>query len=123
MKNQEIINLFNKGYSNIEIAKELNLCNVLVFKTIKALGLVRTPEHAFLIKSKAAKKYEKATKLKFKKESSIYTYESKTKNYVLDHITKGLINSGNLENDIELAVASIQKLRENFAKIPKFETR
>jgi hypothetical protein len=121
MKNGElIIELFNKGLGNVEIAEKIGYDNVQMFKAIKELGLVRTPEQKSAIKSRAqlGTTYKKDRKSKFKKEQRVSTYESK--NYVLDDIRKGLINTGNLQNDIELAVASIQVLRKNFAKIPKF---
>jgi hypothetical protein len=121
MKNQEIIiKMFNEGASNVEIGQAINYDNSEISKAIKALGLVRTEAQKSAIKSRAqlGSTYKKGLKSKFKKEQRVSTYESK--NYVLDDIRKGLINTGNLENDIELSVVSIQKLRENFAKIPKF---
>jgi hypothetical protein len=124
MKNEEIIiELFNKGFSNVEIGNKIGYDNSQVHKAIKALGLERTPEQKSAIKSRAqlGTTYKKGLKSKFKKEQRVSTYESK--NYVLDNIFKGLIHSGNLDADIETAVLSIQKLRENFAKIPKFENK
>ena len=123
MKNQEIIiKMFNEGASNVEIGQAINYDNSEISKAIKALGLVRTPEQKSAIKSRAqlGKTYARCQKSKFKKEVRVATYESK--NYILDDIRKGLINTGaeNLEADIEAAVASIQKLRNDFAKIPKF---
>lgn len=47
-----------------------------------------------------------------------YNYTSnmliKSENYIFDHITKGLINSGNLDRDIDNSVSSIQELLEKY---------
>lgn len=47
-----------------------------------------------------------------------YNYTSnmliKSENYLFDDIRKGLIHSGNLENDIKQSVSSIQALLEKY---------
>lgn len=47
-----------------------------------------------------------------------YNYTSnmliKSENYIFDDIRKGLIHSGNLEQDIEESVSSIQELRQRY---------
>jgi predicted transcriptional regulator len=116
----EIEKMFNEGSSNVEIERALGCDKSTVSHAIKALGLVRTEAQKFEIKrrSQLGKTYAKCSKYKFKQELRVATYESKY--YILDHITKGLINTDDLEADIETAVASIQALRAKFAKIPKF---
>jgi IS30 family transposase len=120
---EQIETLFKEGLSNVEIVNELGCDKSTVSNAIKALELVRTEAQKSAIKSRSqlGKTYAKCSKYKFNPElNRVSTYESK--NYILDDIRKGLMNTGvgNLKADIETAVASIQVLRAKFAKIPKF---
>jgi hypothetical protein len=57
---------------------------------------------------------DKNTKLNAAGNAKRYNYTSnmliKSENYIFDHITKGLINTGNLDTDIAHSVSSIQEL-------------
>lgn len=120
MYDEKIKELVSEGLSNVEISRKLEIGADVVCKIVKKHALQRTPEQKSAIKSRAqlGTKYKKKSKYKSER-NRVSTYESK--NYILDDIRKGLINTDDLEADIKTAVASIQKLRANFAKIPKFE--
>lgn len=102
---QQIIEYFKEGLGDKEIAKIIGLNRYQVGQEIKNLGLVRTKEQLFQIKKRCEQKspYKKSPKT-----------IPDTKNYLIDNIRKGLIHSTpeSLETDIEIAVLSIQKLRE-----------
>jgi IS30 family transposase len=106
---QQIIEYFKEGLGDKEIASQLGLTRYQVGQEVKRLGLVRDKDVLRNIKRRCSNKM----KAKYRKQG---TLPKDVKNYITDNIRKGLIHSGDLkedlEADIEIAVLSIQKLRE-----------
>jgi IS30 family transposase len=106
---QQIIEYFKEGLGDKEIASQLGLTRYQVGQEVKRLGLVRDKDVLRNIKRRCSNKM----KAKYRKQG---TLPKDVKNYITDNIRKGLIHSGDLkedlETDIEIAVLSIQKLRE-----------
>jgi transposase-like protein len=108
---EQIIDLFKNGLGDKEIAKIVGLNYYAVGQEIKRLGLVRTKEQLDAIK----KRCQKNNRSKYKPTKKL---PKDLKNYITDNIRKGLINSTteSLETDIEIAVQSINKIRNAHRK-------
>lgn len=110
---EQIAQLFKQGLSNREIAIELQKTDDVICKMVKKLALVRTEQQKTEIKSRSqmGKAYQKPNPNKYKPELAA-SYGWSATNYMTDDIRKGLINTGNLENDIEISLNSFQKLKD-----------